>query len=180
MFFNNRGFHHHHNNFISPFGCFGFNCGGLLLGGGFFLGGAPYYGAYYPGYYPLFPEDYSYPQQQPQQIIVSGDNQNSALTMEIQRLSDEVQDLRDQQQRQYEDSRRPAPPPAVTNVLPAVPALFVFKDGRRVSAKNYAIAGQTLWILDEHNARKYQVSELDRDATERANAPNGIELRIPQ
>ncbi len=180
VFFHNNGFHHHrHANFINPFGCFGFNCGGLLLGGGFFLGGAPYYGAYYPGYYPLFPEDYGYPQQQPQ-VIVTGDNQNSALTAEVQRLSDEVQDLREQQQRQYEESRRPAPPPAVTNVLPTVPALFVFRDGRRVTAKNYAIAGQTLWVLDEHNARKYQIADLDRDATERANAPNGIELRLPQ
>jgi hypothetical protein len=68
----------------------------------------------------------------------------------------------------------------VTNVLPPAPALFVFRDGRRVSAKNYAIAGQTLWVLDEHNARKYQVSDLDRDATEQANAPNGIELRLPK
>lgn len=179
VFFHNRGFHHHHHaNFISPFGCFGFNCGGLLLGGGFFLGGAPFYGGYYPGYYPLFPEDYYYPQQY--QPAASSDNQSAALTTEIQRLSDEVQDLREEQQRQYEESRRPAPAPAVTNILPTVPALFVFKDGRRVTAKNYAIAGQTLWVLDEHTAHKYQISDLDRNATEQANAPNGIELRLPQ
>ncbi|HEX2331419.1 MAG TPA: hypothetical protein VHN74_22030 [Candidatus Angelobacter sp.] len=183
--FFHTGFHNgfHHRNrvaFFSPFGCFGINCSGLFLGGGFFLGGGPFFGGY-PGYYPLFPEDY-YSSQQAQQVqpAANYDNESAAVTAEIQRLSDEVQDLREQQQRQFEESRRPAAPPAVTNVLPPEPAVFIFKDGRKVSAKNYVVAGQTLWVLDERNARKYQIADLDRAATEQANAPNGIELRLPK
>ncbi len=57
--------------------------------------------------------------------------------------------------------------------------IFVFSDGHRISAKSYAIAGQTLWIFSEQSARKYQLADLDAAATEQANAANGVEFHVP-
>jgi hypothetical protein len=65
-------------------------------------------------------------------------------------------------------------------VSPAASTTFVFRDGRRVTAENYAIAGQTLWILNEHTAKKFAMSDLDQAATEQVNAANGVELHLPQ
>ena len=185
MFFNNRPFrpfhpahHFRSRRFVFGTGCFGnfgFPCSNFV-GGGFFLGGP-----YYPyGYYPLFPEDY-YPQQPaPQPVVVSTGNE-ADLTAEIQRLSDEIHDLREDQSRARTEERQPAPPgTAISAVTPSAATVFVFRDGRRISAQNYAIAGQTLWVLNEHVARKMSLAELDRTATQQANAASGVELHLPE
>jgi hypothetical protein len=63
---------------------------------------------------------------------------------------------------------------------PAAATTFVFHDGRRIGAQNYAIAGQTLWIFNEHTARKISLVDLDVAATEKANGANGIEFHLPE
>jgi len=55
----------------------------------------------------------------------------------------------------------------------------VMRDGSHVVAENYALTGQTLWIFDEHKARKISMSDIDREATEKFNAANGVEIRLP-
>jgi hypothetical protein len=99
------------------------------------------------------------------------------LATEIQRLSDEVADLREESRRRYED-RAPANQGSSVQE-PSVPTVFVFRDGRRISAKSYAIAGATLWILNENAAQKFLIADLDTTATERANAANGVEFHVP-
>jgi hypothetical protein len=49
-----------------------------------------------------------------------------------------------------------------------------------LTAENYAITGQTLWILNEHAAKKFALSDLDQAATEQVNSANGVELHLPQ
>jgi hypothetical protein len=113
---------------------------------------------------------------------VNSDNGNSvALAAEVQRLTDEVGDLRDEENRRYyEDRTRAANSGAsMTAKEPAVATVFVFPDGRRISAQSYAITGQTLWIFDEHAAHKYQIGDLDAASTEKANAANGVEFHVP-
>ncbi|HSM85653.1 MAG TPA: hypothetical protein VLT16_05855 [Candidatus Limnocylindrales bacterium] len=175
--FHNRHFHHfHHYNRVAFFNqCFTFPCFdnfGLFGGFGF--------GATYLPYYPLFPEDYSsyYQQPAPQPAVATSTGYEAQLTAEVQRLSDEIQDLREDQERR---AQAPPPPPPGTSLsaVPPVPAVFVFRDGRRISAQNYAITGQTLWILNEHTAKRYPVADLDRAATDQANAGAGIDLRLP-
>lgn len=117
-----------------------------------------------------------------QPVVVNSDNGNSvALAAEVQRLTDEVGDLRDEENRRYyEDRARAANSGAsMTAKEPAAATVFVFRDGRRISAQSYAIAGQTLWIFDEHAARKYQIGDLDAANTEKANAANGVEFHVP-
>jgi hypothetical protein len=193
IFFNGRdhrfhsGFFHHHFRFNNGFfgaNCFGFGFGfgnpfcGSFISSGFlfvdpFFGLGDGYGAGYP--YP--PPDYY-----PSQPATSNDNNEVALTAEIQRLSDEIQDLRDERKRDEQTQERP-PASSGANlsaVPPSANTIFVLRDGRRITAKNYAISGQTLWILNENTARKTPLSDIDHAATEKANAENGIEIHLPE
>jgi hypothetical protein len=174
---------HHHHFFISS--CFGFPCNGFFnpfFNNGFFFGSNfgfgspfwsfPYYGG---GYYPY--SDYT--SAQPQQAVSSDNSSQVELAREVQQLSDQIEDLR------YEEGRRAAPPPASSSGTslsartPAIATTFVMRDGSHVVAQNYALTGQTLWIFDEHKARKIPLSDIDREATEKFNAANGIEIRLP-
>jgi hypothetical protein len=152
------------------FGCFS----PFFFGGGFFLG-SPYY-----PYYPYYPGDY-YGGDSAPPVVVNSDNGNSVqLSADVQRLSDEVEDLRSEERRRYADDRAAAGSGASLSAKdPAVATVFIFRDGHRISAQSYAITGQTLWIFDEHAARKFVIADLDASATEQANAANGVELHIP-
>ncbi len=112
---------------------------------------------------------------------MNSDNGNSAeLAAEVQQLTDEVSDLRSEENRRYNEDRDKASSGATLSAKePAVSTVFVFRDGHRISAKSYAIAGQTLWIFSEQNAHKYQISDLDASATEQVNAANGVEFHVP-
>lgn len=169
------GFHHfHHNRFGFFDGCFG--CFSPFFGAGLFWG-SPFYPSYFGDYYPDY---YGAPAAQP--VVVNSDNGNSvALAAEVQRLTDEVGDLRDEENRRYYEDRARAANSgsSITAKEPAAATVFVFRDGRRISAQSYAIAGQTLWIFDEHAARKYQIGDLDAASTEKANAANGVEFHVP-
>jgi hypothetical protein len=168
------GFRHFHNHFGFFDGCFG--CFSPFFGAGLFWG-SPFYPSYYGDYYPDY---YGAPPAQP--VVVNSDNGNSvALSAEVQRLTDEVSDLRDEENRRYYEDRARAANSgsSITAREPAIATMFVFRDGRRISAQSYAIAGQTLWIFDEHAARKYQIGDLDAASTEKANAANGVEFHVP-
>ena len=173
----NRGFgfrrFHRFGFFDGCFGCFS----PFFFGGGLFLG-SPFYPSYYGDYYP----DYYGAPPPAQPVVVNSDNGNSvALAAEVQRLTDEVGDLRDEESRRYAEDRARAANSgsSITAREPAAATIFVFHDGRRISAQSYAIAGQTLWIFDEHAARKYQIADLDAAGTEKANAANGVEFHVP-
>lgn len=168
------GFHHFHNRFGFFGGCFG--CISPFFGAGLFVN-PPFYPSYYDDYNPDY---YGPPAAQP--VVVNSDNGNSvALAAEVQRLTDEVGDLRDEESRRYYEDRARAANSgsSMTAKEPAAATVFVFRDGRRMSAQSYAITGQTLWIFDEHAARKYQIADLDAESTEKANAANGVEFHVP-
>jgi endonuclease YncB( thermonuclease family) len=114
-------------------------------------------------------------------VVVNSDNGNSVeLAAEVQHLTDEVEDLRSEENRRYYDDRARAGSGATLSAKePAAATVFVFRDGHRISAQSYAIAGQTLWIFNEHAARKYQIADLDASATEQVNAANGVEFHVP-
>ncbi|HEY2915085.1 MAG TPA: hypothetical protein VGK21_17085 [Candidatus Angelobacter sp.] len=179
------GFSHFHNHFHNHFGfghgCFGFGCSPFFFSGGFFLG-APFY-PYYPGFYDsgYYGDNYSYPPPVQQPVVVNSDNGNSAvLASQVQQLTDEVADLRSEENRRYyEDRARASSGENLSAKEPAAATIFVFTDGHRISAKSYAIAGPTLWIFNEQSAHKYPLADLDASATEQANAANGVEFHVP-
>jgi hypothetical protein len=100
----------------------------------------------------------------------------------VQRLSDEVEDLRSEQssRQYYEDRAKAGSGTSLSAKEPSIATVFIFRDGRRISAQSYAVAGQTLWVFDEHAARKFAMADLDATATDQANATNGVEFRVPQ
>jgi hypothetical protein len=172
-----RRFHHHFGFFNGCFGC----ASPFFFGGGLFLG-APFF-QYYPGFYgDYYGDGYgAYGPPAPQPVVVNSDNGNSAeLAAQVQQLTDEVSDLRSEENRRYyEDRARAGSGATLSAKEPAVSTVFVFRDGHRISAKSYAIAGQTLWIFSEQAAHKYQISDLDASATEQVNAANGVEFHVP-
>ncbi|HEY0565846.1 MAG TPA: hypothetical protein VGC88_09690 [Terriglobales bacterium] len=163
--FPNR-FHHHNFNrpFFSPFG----------------FSGVPF------GYPLAYPYMYDYPfgaayqslsdQQQtevaPQQYVQPQPqyDRSDELNRRIDRLTDEIASLRQQQ----------AQPAAMANSLQQPPATtLVFKDHHEEPVQNYAIVGQTLWVFSERTSRKIPLSDLDVTATQQANSARGIQFNVP-
>ena len=147
-----------------------------------FFAGIPwgFYGGY-PGWYYA---DYAYsPDMYSSSSMESSEysalyQQNQELARELDRLSDEVERLRDDQQSRYAP---PAPKPqAQSKPEPHEPTVLVFRDKHTREVENYAIVGQTVWIFSEQRATKVPLSSLDVDATGKANEERGLEFRVPQ
>lgn len=184
-------FRQQHRNIFFSRNCFTFGCRHHFFNNGLFFGNpflaSPFFGyGYIPGFdygygYGSPYYDYGYQQQQP--VVVQSDNGgNAQLAVEVQRLSDEISDLRGEQamQRMQAARQQQVPGTSMSVVNPAVSTTFVFHDGRRVTAQNYAITGQTLWILNEHTSKKFSLSDVDRAATEQVNSANGVDLHLPE
>jgi hypothetical protein len=162
------------NNRFNNRGCFGaFPCRNRFFfntGFGFPSWGYPYI----PGFYP---SDYFQEPQAQQPVVASNEEGgNTQLAVEIQRLSDEIDYMRQEQSRQAQ-ARQPG---VSLSARSAASTTFVFRDGHRMSTENYAIAGQTLWVFNERVAKKFPLSDLDRNATEQVNADNGVDVRLPE
>ena len=93
------------------------------------------------------------------------------LAYQVSRLSQEIEQLRQQQAL----ASRPAPPPEP----PAIPTTLIFRDGHRIEIQNYAIVGQTLWVLDEKVSTKINVADLDLDAIQKENRGRGVRFPLP-
>jgi hypothetical protein len=81
-------------------------------------------------------------------------------------------------------ARAPAPPPEAfpskAEPLPPTPTTLAFRNGRTEQVFNYAIVGGVLWIINEQEARKVPLSELDLAATKKVNAEHGTNFPIPR
>ena len=137
-----------------------------------------YYG--YPGYYYA---DYSYaPDRYSAYDRSLGYEQSRELATEIDRLSDEIERLREEQQARYAAASVPTPaiPRRAEKSEPSEPTILVFQDKHTQEVRNYAIVGQTLWIFTEQRAHKLPLSSLDIAATRNANEEHGVEFRVPR
>jgi hypothetical protein len=102
----------------------------------------------------------------------------SDLPRQVERLTDEVERLREEEaSREQAQQAVLQPRPSVDEK--ATTAILVFRDGGRNEVKNFAIVGQTLWVFTEQRARKMPVSDLDVEATKEINAGRGVDLRLP-
>jgi hypothetical protein len=149
-------FHHHHHHFFRSW---------------------PYAGYYgYPWYYGdgSYSSDYqNYPASDYSGVYAD----NGREQAEIDRLENEVDRLRDE--REARESR-------VSNASQAraksdsQPTQLVFRDKRTEEVQNYAIVGQTFWILSAQRARKIPLADLDIPATKKANDDRGVEFQLPE
>ncbi|MGC2194239.1 MAG: hypothetical protein WA628_06160 [Terriglobales bacterium] len=144
--------------------------------GGLYAGYPLSYGGYgYPFYWDW--EDSSYNSQ---------DNDSYAqyqAATEINRLADEVQELREE--RQYlqrppeprpSDALQPRPEAKLQEDLPVV---LVFLDKRIQEVRNYAVANEMLVVLDGNRRKKYPLADIDLAATMRLNDERGVDFQVP-
>jgi hypothetical protein len=95
----------------------------------------------------------------------------------VQQLSEQIEQLREQQA--LAASQPPPPPAPAAPEAPPTPTTLVFRDGHRMSILNYAIVGETLWVLDENRSDRIPLSDLNLDATQRENRSRGVRFLIP-
>jgi hypothetical protein len=60
------------------------------------------------------------------------------------------------------------------------PTVLIFRDGQHKEVRNYAIAGQTLWILDEEKSTEVALQEIDINATQKENRARGLRFSPPK
>jgi hypothetical protein len=125
---------------------------------------------------PIFPE--AYYQQQLQPAISP---QEAAMAEELARISQQLEELRNQAAAAGQPIPVPQPVPgpgAGGREKAAMPTVLVMRDGRRVETQSYAIADQTLWIFTDAGSQRFALSDLDVEATQKENATRGIRFII--
>ena len=146
-----------------------------------FITAFPYGYGYLP-YYPYY-ADYPYSTEPAPATYYSARNDNSydqgRIDQQLQDLRDQVQALREENAATSRGSRQLQPSAEQSKSEPLPPTTLVFHDGRREDVQNYAIVGDTLWILSENRARKRPLADLDVQATKQANSDRGVDFAVP-
>ena|SRR5665213_711424 len=119
------------------------------------------------------------------------------LSEQVDRLNNEIKSMRATSPAPARTTRSrtapTAPAPAITVAsTPATPAptsaqndesipitVLVFRDGRKVETRNYAIVGESIWVYNEQESKKYKVADLDVDATRKLNSEHGVGFQLP-
>ena len=102
------------------------------------------------------------------------------LAYQVQQLSREIELLRQQQTLAITPQPTPTPPPSPEPSAPQPLTTLIFRDGHQLNIENYAIVGQTLWILDEQASTRIPLSELDLPATQQQNRAQGVRFPLPR
>jgi len=92
------------------------------------------------------------------------------------------QEEQDGDQDAYTPPRRSQPAPAQESANPGPltpPTVLVFRDQHKQDVQNYAIVGQTLWDFESQRTHKIPLSDLDLQATIKANDDRGVTFRVP-
>ena len=156
-----RGFHH---------------CFGCRRGFGFpWFAGFGYAGYYNPYWWWDSSSSYNNDEDQDRELALA--NEMNSVNVEEQRLRE--QEDRDQERDQDSYARRLRP--REEEQAAAVPATaLVFRDQHVEEVRNYAIAGGTLWVLNDHQAgKKIPLAQLDLDATVKMNDDRGVDFQVP-
>ena len=136
---------------------------------------AGYYGYPYYGWWDYGDDSYSaasyqnYPPPDYSSAYIESDRQQAA----IDRLENEVDRLRQEREARESQSSQGR------SKSDSQPTELVFRDKHTEEIQNYAIVGQTLWVLSAQRARKIPLAELDIPATKKANDDRGVEFQLP-
>ncbi len=150
-----------------------------------FYGRRGYYPYYpYAGYYPYgyngwYNDPFFYDTENQDQDSYAGASyqapsypssypENGGLQRDVQTLSGKI----DRLQADVEARNRPK-----TDQEPAT--ALVFRDQHVEEVRNYAIAGGTLWVLNEQAAKKIPLANLDLAATVKMNDDRGVDFQVP-
>lgn len=143
----------------------------------FFFGGSYFNPYYYPGYnFPIYwgpPLDDEPSAPPEEQEAPPPPAENDQAMEQIQNLTDEVGELKDQASARNWQSFAQT---AQAKAQPPISTILVFHDGHQMEVQNYAVAGNVVWVFGEQTARKFSLSDLDLDVTEKLNADRGVEF----
>ncbi len=133
-----------------------------------------------PYYYPFLdygsapyggePEDMPYDSSADTALVTQ-----NLMGEQIQRLTDEIEQLRYAQQQPRQQAMLEAPaaaPPAP----PVIPLTVVLRDGQKLQVQNYAVMDHTFWDFSKQPARKIPISSIDVSASSQATAASGGEF----
>jgi hypothetical protein len=139
----------------------------------------PYFAAAYPSFYldgtppQSTGEAYGAPQYGAQQ------DQSSDLMMELDGIHQELAQLQ-QRQAQPPYGLPQAEAGQVMEQGPSKPTdpplVLVFRDGTRTEVRDFAVMGEMFWDLSVHPTRKFPISQLNVDASIKANEARGVEF----
>src|SRR5262249_9763141 len=135
----------------------------------------------YLTYYPYY-ADYPYTTEPaPSTYAARNDStyEQGRIDQQLQDLRDEVRALREENTLNAQAARPVQPSPERSKPEPLPPTTLIFRDGHREDVQNYAIVGDTLWILNESRARKRPLTDLDIQATRQANLDRGVDFAVP-
>ncbi len=153
-------FHHHH-----------------FFGARFNYWGYPWAYSYYPGWSWDYP-DYDQSSYQDQQLQAY----QTRILNNQQQTEQRIASLEERLDRLYQQRSamaQPAQVQAQSKGEHSQSAILVFNDGHQQEIQNYAIVGQTIWILNEQQAKKIPLSALDLAATRKANADRQAGFELP-
>jgi hypothetical protein len=167
------------NLVIGGYGRLGYGRPGYGYRRGRYGRGWPYAGYYGYTYYgwDYGDDSYSsdsyqnYPAYDYSSAYADSDRQQAA----IDRLESEVDRLRAEREARQSQSSSAS---AAKSALPATE--LVFRDKHTEEVQNYAIIGQTFWILNAERARKIPIAQLDIPATQKANEDRGVDFQLPE
>lgn len=94
------------------------------------------------------------------------------------RYGEHYLDSREKGQSAASKSEEPAADsPSEADNTPAT--VFIFKDGHKIQTQNYAIVGQTLIDFSDNAMKRIKLTDIDLDATRKANDDLGITVKFP-
>ena len=113
----------------------------------------------------------------------NNNNYDYQTAAEINRLSNEVEQLREERdyaQAPAQPAPTPAPRPAVQAIAQEdLPVVVVFLDKHIREVKNYAVANEMLVVLDGSKRTKFPLADIDLAATMKLNDERGVDFQIP-
>src|SRR5580704_10010822 len=169
----------------------------FVMGGFGHPGHSPYFFHHHPYYYRSWPyagyygyAGYGYPwsygdksfsaysyQSYPAYDNSSAYAENGRLQAQIDRLENEVDRLREEREAREAQRSNGSQARSKAEVQPTE---LVFRDKHTEEVQNYAIVGQTFWILNNEKARKIPIAQLDIPATRKVNEDRGVDLQLPE
>ncbi len=182
--FSGTHFGHHHNGtfFGANFG-FGTDFGtgfGSAFGSGFPAWGGGYGTPYYFDQASYDQDESTQAQSADRQRMLDEVNFERRRAMELERQYAELQAAQEtSEQATQQQATQNAPSQSASGARP-MPAILVFRDGRQMQVENYVITPNRLFSLGPDERRTIQLSELDLEATIKANQDRGVSFSVPK
>jgi hypothetical protein len=98
------------------------------------------------------------------------------LGQQLQILSDQLEQLKNTQQRGAVPQDAAPQDDPVQQTTPPVPITLVLRNGQQMQVQNYAVMDQTFWDFTRQPPRRIPVSSIDIAASTRATEANGAEF----